>query len=87
MAKKCFASLQVVKRFHQDERGMESLESVMLFAVAALVMTGVYWIWDQAQINGGTGLKGGVTKAVNSVFTLFTGVNGGSTAPAAGAGS
>lgn len=44
--------LRILQRFHRDQRGLNSLEIVMLLAVAALVVSAIiaFWwkIWDWA---------------------------------------
>lgn len=35
-----------VKRFHEDECGNESLQTIMIMAIGALVMVGLHTIWQ-----------------------------------------
>ena len=38
-----------VARFHNDQRGMETLQTVMLIAVAAIVLLFVKTYWEEIQ--------------------------------------
>ena len=57
-----------IKRFHSDERGMQSIETVVILAIAAVVVVGIFWLWDQADVGGNTGIKGAVANLVGEVF-------------------
>lgn len=47
MLTRCAASMtQTVRRFHNDEAGNESLQTIMIMAVGAMVMVGLVKIWD-----------------------------------------
>ena len=38
-----------IARFHNDQRGMETLQTVMLIAVAAIVLLFVKTYWEEIQ--------------------------------------
>lgn len=58
-----------VRRFHEDEGGMQSLETVVLLAIAAALGIGLYWLWGQAEVGGEEG--GIVAAAGRMVGDLF----------------
>jgi hypothetical protein len=64
-----------VARFHHDEAGNETVQTVMILAFAAMIMMGLYWIWKEAQVGPGEGgLLGSIVHLLNEALNLdFTG--------------
>ncbi len=58
-----------LKRFHNDERGMQSIETIVILAVAAVVLAGIVWIWDDS---GTGGVKTTVATYLNALFNNST---------------
>ena len=59
--KKFAASL---KKFHNDEAGMEALQTVVILAVASLVLVGLYEMWGTKD----TGIRKTVTDQLDNVI-------------------
>jgi hypothetical protein len=57
--------LKSLRRIHEDERGMESLQTIVIMAVAALILVVVVKLWPN--------IKNWFTSAVNAVTTGFQG--------------
>jgi hypothetical protein len=60
--------LTTLRVFHKDEGGMEAVQAVITTAVGAMVMAGVYYLWQSAKVGGSTGIKGAL---INTLATLF----------------
>jgi hypothetical protein len=41
--------MNLLKKFHRGEEGMESIQVIMILAAAAVVITGVALIWNQTK--------------------------------------
>lgn len=62
-----------VNRFHKDERGMQSIETVVILAMAAVVVVGIFWLWNTADVGGSEGgIKGAVATLLEKTFTSAT---------------
>jgi hypothetical protein len=60
-----------IRQFHNDERGTVSLESIAVFAVGALVLGGLTYLWKGAQIGDkGGGFAGAVSDVIGYVLDL-----------------
>jgi hypothetical protein len=66
--------LNAVRAFHQDEGGMEAIQSVITTAIAAMVMAGVWYLWKTTKINGQDGISGAISSSVNSLLSNVTNV-------------
>jgi hypothetical protein len=58
--------LGALSRFHQDEQGAESIENICALLIAALVLYGVYEIWESKQL--GDSNQGGLFATITSVL-------------------
>lgn len=72
----CGKVVGAIHRFDRDEAGMEALQSVTIFALAAMVLAGVYWIWNSADVGDGAtgataGLRGTIVANIKAVFETF----------------
>lgn len=54
-----------LRRIHEDERGLETLQVVMIIAIAAIVLALVKYFWDTA---GNGGVKQWVTNLINAIL-------------------
>jgi Flp pilus assembly pilin Flp len=64
---------RALRAFHDDEGGMQSIEAVVLLAVSAVIVVGIYALWNQVEVNGGEGILGGVANLIGSAFTNLLG--------------
>jgi hypothetical protein len=39
--------MNLLKKFHGGEEGMESIQVIMVLAAAAVIIAGVAWVWSQ----------------------------------------
>lgn len=62
------------EKFHNDESGMEALQTVVILAVAALVLAGLYEMWG----TDSTGFRGSITTNIKNL------INNGSTSTGTG---
>lgn len=63
-----------IKRLHKDERGMQSIETVVILAIAAVVVVGIFWLWDKAELGGEEGgVKGAIATLLQATFDSATG--------------
>ncbi|MFK7822059.1 MAG: hypothetical protein AB8G99_25400 [Planctomycetaceae bacterium] len=53
-----------VKKFHNDESGMEALQTVVILAVASLVLVGIYEMWGTKD----SGIRGTITDQLEKVM-------------------
>jgi Flp pilus assembly pilin Flp len=51
---------KTVRKFHENESGLEALQVVMIIAVAALCLLAIKYFWD-------TNIKDWVTNLINSI--------------------
>jgi hypothetical protein len=57
--------LKSLRRIHEDERGLETLQVVFIIAIAAIVLALVKYFWDTAGQGGAKGwAQGLVTKVL-----------------------
>ena len=49
---------RALRAFHEDEGGMQSIEAVVVLAIAACVLVGIYFLWQKATIGGTSGVTG-----------------------------
>ncbi len=61
----------LIERFHSDEEGVNTLEIVMLLAVAAIVIAAIFVFWNQIW-NWAKGLLDSTIKEGNSVDSRST---------------
>ena len=69
------AAKSFFQKLHQGEEGMETVQIIMIMAVAAMVLTGVNQITgisSSGKTNGG-GLIGAVTEGIGSLFDIGDG--------------
>jgi hypothetical protein len=59
-----------VRQFHNDDRGTVSLESIAVFAVGALVLGGVMYLWKNTEINGQKGMSGVLNFTIGKIFGM-----------------
>jgi hypothetical protein len=59
---------KTIRRIHEDERGLETLQVVMIIAIAAIFLALIKYFWDDG--NGG-GIKGWA----KGLVTAVTGAN------------
>jgi hypothetical protein len=52
-----------VRRFHEDEAGNESLQTIMIMAIGALVMVDLHHIWKN-------NMQGEVINKLTTMFSL-----------------
>lgn len=63
-----------IGRFHKDERGTQSVETIILVAVAAVICVGIFWLWDKAGVGGGNGgMKGAIANLLTETFDFASG--------------
>ena len=64
----------LISRFHNDRRGSNSLEQIVIFALGVLVLGGVWYVWKEMPVGGqaaeGNGLMGMIQDALGSLFKL-----------------
>lgn len=60
----------VVAKFHRDEVGMESVQIIMILAIAAMVCLGVTKVAGTSTSEGGSGdgLFGGISSTISSIL-------------------
>lgn len=56
--------MNLLKKFHSGEEGMESIQVIMILAAAAVIVVGLAWVWDQSRQN--------LKKSVNNMVTFDT---------------
>ena len=56
--------MSLLKNFHGNEEGMETIQAVMLLAAAAVVIAGLAWVWGESK----TALKKTVKSYVTAPF-------------------
>ncbi len=54
-----------LRRFHADETGNETVQTVMILAFGCLIMTGLYYLWKEAAVGDG---GGGILGAIESII-------------------
>jgi hypothetical protein len=68
---------KALRRFHEDEAGNETVQTVMILAFGCLIMVGLHYVWKEATIGGdggSTGVLGAIVSLIGDVFGLnFTG--------------
>ena len=75
----------IVARFHNDERGSNSLEQIVIFALGVMVLAGVWYVWKEAPVGGTAGTGGGVSGWIDKSLGKLAGfVFGGSSTTGGG---
>lgn len=61
----------LITRFHKDDRGSNSLEQVVIFALGILVLGGSWYVWNSLQFGTSKekGIWGWLKETVGNVFT------------------
>jgi Flp pilus assembly pilin Flp len=68
---------KALRHFHNDEGGAEAIESVVVLALAAVVVVGIYFLWNSAEVGGESGgISGGIAKVIGALFENAIGVIG-----------
>jgi hypothetical protein len=57
----------LITRFHNDRRGSNSLEQIVIFALGVMVLAGVWWVWKEMPTGGGTGISGFLEKGIDTL--------------------
>lgn len=60
---------ETVRRFHHDEQGMAPVESIMTLGVCAVIMYGIFKLWDDKG-------KTGVGKLIETICNWGAGLTG-----------
>jgi len=61
-----------LRKFHDDEGGMEAIEAVVTLAIAAVILCGIFYLWNKADVNGEDGLLGATTNFLGELFKKGT---------------
>ncbi len=59
----------ILGKFNRDEQGMEALQTVAILGIAAIILGGVYFIWNEATINNEAG--GILTQITTKLGAIF----------------
>jgi len=64
----------LISRFHQDQRGSNSLEQIVIFALGVLVLGGAWYMWKEmpggAASGGKKGISGMIEFALGKLFSF-----------------
>lgn len=57
-----------LKKFHENEDGMQIIESVMVLAIASALAIGLYYLFQKASIGNEKGIFGLLGALVSKIF-------------------